>query len=110
MPFFESLYRISRRERVVWASMAEKKLPKRLKSSERAYLPKRARKSIHRDRIDPTLFRRLQLRFFCDDCSHYSASERFCTLGYRARHTRAEQLVEYELTGQMALCRAIEID
>jgi hypothetical protein len=86
------------------------KLPKRLATLGRRYLPKPSRRSIKLDTISSHDFNRLELRFFCDDCSHYAPSQRQCTLGYRARHTRAEQKDLFELTGKMALCRAIEID
>jgi len=86
------------------------KLPKRLAASGRRYLPKPRRRSINLDTLHPSDFNRLELRFFCDDCSHYAPSHRLCTLGYRARHTRTEQTKLFELTGKMALCRALEID
>lgn len=72
--------------------------------------PKRLRKSIKIDRIHPVDFNRYELRFFCEDCSHYSASNQTCTMGYRAQHTRAEQLANYKLMGGMAQCRFLEID
>jgi hypothetical protein len=95
------------------ASATKSPLPKRLnpiEGSVRAYLPKKPRRSIKLDRIHPTDLRRFELRFFCEDCSHYSASKGSCTFGFRAQHTRAEQMAIYERTGQMALCRALEID
>ncbi len=86
------------------------KLPKRLLTENRHYLPRPRHRSITLDVIDPRDFNHLELRFFCDDCSHFASSQGLCTLGYRARHTRTEQLKLYELTGKMALCRALEID
>lgn len=85
-------------------------LPKRLTAKDRRYLPKPSPRSIALDTIHPRDLNRLNLRFFCDDCSHYSASQKICTIGYRARHTREEQTKLYEITGKMALCRALEID
>ena len=86
------------------------KLPRRLAAKDRRYLPKPSPRSIALDKVHPRDFNHLDLRFFCDDCSHYSTRESICTLGYRAQHTRAEQSKVYELTGKMALCRALEID
>lgn len=86
------------------------KLPKRLKSKGRGYLPKPQRRGIMLDTIRARDFLRLELRFFCDDCAHFNGESLTCTIGYRARHTRTEQLRLYELTGKMALCRSIEID
>lgn len=89
-------------------------LPRRLRRDGRPYLPKSARKSIKLDTIRAADFNRFDLRFFCEDCSFFDRRSgpegQRCSLGYRARHTRAEQLKLYERTGQMALCRAIEID
>lgn len=87
-----------------------KPLPKRLAKGQRTYLPKRPRRPIQLDTIHPVDFRRYELAFFCDDCSHFSSGDKTCMLGYRAQHTRAEQEAIFELTGRMALCRAIEID
>lgn len=89
---------------------SDQRLPKRLLKDGRRYLPKRQRLGIRLDRIDPTDLRLFELRYFCDDCTHYDCSQKKCTLGYRAQHTKTEQMRLYELTGQMALCRAIEID
>ena len=74
------------------------------------YLPKPQRRAIKLDRIHPTDLRTMNPQFFCDDCSHYSQSKNRCTMGYRAQHTRAEQMAIYNLTGKMALCRFLEID
>jgi hypothetical protein len=89
----------------------ETKLPKRLKKENRTYMPKRPRRSIKVDSVHPGDLRKYQPAFFCDDCSHYSASTGgVCTLGYRAQHTREEQMKLYNLTGKIACCRAIEIE
>jgi hypothetical protein len=81
-----------------------------LKKPERRYLPKPQRRAIVLDTVQAADLRRFDLRIFCDDCSHFSASKGLCTFGYPARHTRSEQTAHYNLTGKMALCRAIEID
>lgn len=76
----------------------------------RPYLPRRQRKSIKLDRVNPRDLSKFDVRFFCDDCSHFSSSEKRCTMGYVAQHTREEQMALYNLTGMMALCRFMEID
>lgn len=48
--------------------------------------------------------------FFCDVCSHFDSKKVVCTLGYKPIHTIAVQKAKYELSGQMAFCRALEID
>lgn len=86
------------------------KLPKRLSKPERSYLPKGHRRSIVLDTVQARDWNRLDLRFFCDDCSHFSLSQSLCTIGYPAIHRRAIQGALYERTGQIAMCRALEID
>ena len=48
--------------------------------------------------------------FFCDACSHFDSDRTKCTIGYKAVHTVEIQTALYEQTGQMALCRFLEID
>ena len=90
------------------------KLPKRLRSPNRQYLPQTRSRSILLDAVKASDLNHLELRFFCEDCSHYvsgaGSGAGQCTLGYPARHTKREQLALHEVTGRMALCRAIEID
>ncbi len=74
------------------------------------YHPKKPRRSIKLDRISPTDLRTMNPQLFCDDCSHYSPTNQICTIGFRAQHTRQEQMAIYNLTGKMALCRFLEID
>ena len=89
---------------------APKPLPKRLRRSDRPYLPRQQRRSIKLDRVHPADLRSFDARIFCEDCSHFSSEQYACTIGYRAQHTRAEQLELYERTGKIAFCRALEID
>lgn len=85
---------------------SEQKTP----NSQRPYLPRRQRKSIKLDRVNPRDLSKFDVRFFCDDCSHFSLSEKRCTMGYVPQHTREEQMAIYNLTGMMAFCRFLEID
>jgi hypothetical protein len=76
----------------------------------RPYHPKRPRRSIKLDRIHPRDLRIYQPAFFCEQCSHFDSPNGACTVGYRALHTKKEQMALYEITGMMALCRFLEID
>lgn len=74
-------------------------------------------RSAKADKVHPSDWRRYVLPengpiggFFCDVCSHYAAKTGICTLGYKPIHTIAEQSAKYDRTGQVALCRSIEID
>lgn len=75
-----------------------------------SYHPRRPRRSIKLDRIHPSDFAKYDIAFFCDQCSHYDGTNRYCTMGYRPQHTREEQMAIYNLSGKMALCRFLEID
>jgi hypothetical protein len=67
--------------------------------------------SIKKDRVNPTDFLKYDTRFSCNDCSHFDGSRTACTIGYNpAHHLRDEQLRQYDLAGNMAFCRFIEID
>jgi hypothetical protein len=88
-------------------------LPKRLKKAGRDFLPKPSRRSIKLDHVRAADFRRIDTRFFCEDCVHFASQApqaSKCTLGYRAQHQRPEQMALYNLSGKIAFCRAIEID
>lgn len=71
---------------------------------------RRPRMGIKLDRVDGRDFMRFDLVYACEQCSHYSFSERRCTMGYLAQHTREKQLELYNRTGFMAFCRFLEID
>jgi hypothetical protein len=68
------------------------------------------RRSIRLDTVHPRDMNHVDVRFFCDDCSHYSSTKRHCTIGFVAQHTRENQMKIYNLTGKIAFCRFIEID
>jgi hypothetical protein len=77
---------------------------------QRPIFPHRKRRTIKLDGVNPRDFAKYDVRFFCDDCSHYSASTHVCTMGYVPQHTKRAQLALYDLTGKMAFCRFLEID
>jgi hypothetical protein len=68
------------------------------------------RRSIRLDAVHPRDMNNVDVRFFCDDCSHYSLTKKHCTIGFLAQHTRESQMKIYNLTGKIAFCRFIEID
>ena len=74
------------------------------------YQSRRPRKSIKLDAVNPGDFRRYDLIFACEQCSHFAPVAGSCTIGYRAQHRRDDQLALYERTGKMAFCRFLEID
>lgn len=71
---------------------------------------KRPRMGIKLDRVDPRDFMGMNLIYACEQCSHYSASEARCSMGYVPQHTLSQQLELYNRTGFMAFCRFLEID
>lgn len=79
----------------------------RIHKVKKAGLPRR---SIRLDTVHPRDMVNVDVRFFCDDCSHYSFTAKHCTIGFVAQHTRENQMKIYNLTGKIAFCRFIEID
>lgn len=75
-----------------------------------AHQKRRPRQSIKLDRVDPRDFRRYEMIFSCDQCSHYDSARKHCTMGYNPQHTHEQQMARYNLTGFMAFCRFLEID
>ncbi len=69
------------------------------------------RASMRKDKINPVDFMKYDFRFACEDCTHYCAKRELCTLGYiSSLHRKDAQLHQYNLSGNMALCRFHEID
>jgi len=47
----------------------------------------------------------------CEDCTHFDASTETCTFGFPTEpFRRATQISDLHALGEMAFCRAIEID
>ncbi len=74
------------------------------------YTPQRVRRGMKTDRVDWGDFKRYQPQVFCDDCIHFDAPQKHCTMGYAPLHTKTEQMAQFELTGEMAFCRFCEIN
>lgn len=73
--------------------------------------PKKLRPSIRHDAISASDYLNYTLPFACEDCSHFAAEKKECTLGYNCEHhLRDYQKKCFELSGKMALCRFLEID
>ena len=72
---------------------------------------KSSRRSIKYDRVQAADLLAHEVRFSCEDCSHFSRSQEACTLEFQSRpHRRDQQMKDFELTGHMAFCRFLEID
>ncbi|MDX9730294.1 MAG: hypothetical protein RBT63_00850 [Bdellovibrionales bacterium] len=80
------------------------------KETTGSYQKARVRRGMKNDFILPEDLKRYNPAFFCDDCGHYDRSRQLCTMGYAARHTRSEQMAQFDLTGTMSFCRFCEID
>lgn len=73
--------------------------------------PKKIRRSIKLDRVNPTDFATKNITFCCEQCSHFNPDSESCTIGYSAKlHRKKIQMHRYLTTGHMAFCRFIEID
>ncbi|OFZ31462.1 MAG: hypothetical protein A2622_02445 [Bdellovibrionales bacterium RIFCSPHIGHO2_01_FULL_40_29] len=71
----------------------------------------RLRPSMRREAIHPADYNTYHMPYACEDCSHFASQTTTCTLGLNpAPHLREIQKKNYELSGQMALCRFQEID
>jgi len=67
--------------------------------------------SIKKDTVAPADYLRFDTRFSCEDCSHFDSAQVQCTIGYNPlHHLKAVQTHQYELAGNMAFCRFLEID
>ena len=67
--------------------------------------------SIRKDTVHPADYLKYDTRFSCEDCSHFDSEKVVCTIGYNpTHHLKAEQEHQYELAGNMAFCRFLEID
>lgn len=70
-----------------------------------------ARRSLILDPIHPRDWRELKIIYACEQCSHYDPANKYCTLGYVAKHhTQETQQRNYEMYGRVAFCRFCEID
>lgn len=72
---------------------------------------KRLKKSIKLDRVDPGDFLNMSLIYCCEQCSHYDAEKKICTMGYPSHlHQQKNQLQRFYSNSHMAFCRFTEID
>lgn len=72
---------------------------------------KKARISIKRDVVNPKDYLNYHSPVSCEDCSHFDPEKVWCSLGYNPEpHLKKTQQKSYELSGNMAFCRFLEID
>lgn len=72
---------------------------------------KRIKPSMKKEAILAVDYNRYILPFSCEECVHFHSENTTCTLGLNPHpHLAATQKQNYELSGQMALCRFQEID
>lgn len=94
-------------------STPEKNTMKTSSSKPLSYVPtpKRAKKSIKLDRVNPDDLINKNLLFACEHCSHFDPASESCTIGYRANlHRYDVQMQRFNSHGHMAFCRFLEID
>ncbi len=73
--------------------------------------PRRIRPSIKKDKVNAHDYQNYDHRFSCDDCSHFDSDNTRCTLGYiSVHHRKAQQNIDFLMSGQLAFCRFHEID
>jgi len=67
--------------------------------------------SIKKDMVNARDYLKYDTRFSCEDCSHFDGEKVLCTIGYTPQHhLKSVQTHQYELAGNMAFCRFLEID
>lgn len=70
-----------------------------------------SRRTMRLDRVSAKDLLAHDVRFSCEDCSHFAPNAKICTLGLpAASYLRETQRKTHEITGHMALCRFLEID
>lgn len=75
------------------------------------FTAKRLRRSIKMDRVHPRDFVNYQMIYACEQCSHFSAPDESCTLGFPTKdHRKEQQLKSFHTNSHMAFCRFLEID
>lgn len=73
--------------------------------------PKRIRRSPRFDRVNPSRFIKQDFIYYCEQCSHFDALNKFCSIGYNPpKHMYEDQQKAYNLMGKIAYCRFLEID
>lgn len=67
--------------------------------------------SIRPDRVKPQDILERHLVFSCEDCTYFKNLDKKCVLGMNtAPHLKEAQILKMQLSGQMLLCRFLEID
>lgn len=72
---------------------------------------KRIGSSIIKESIGPAAYNKYKLPYSCEDCTHFKKTDESCTLGMPTEaHLRKNQIISYNISGKIALCRIQEID
>jgi len=67
--------------------------------------------AIIKDPVTLQVYKDLNYATACEDCTHYNPETISCTLAFPvAPFLRAQQIKDLSEKGEMAFCRAIEID
>lgn len=63
------------------------------------------------DKVKPKYVTDMKMAFCCEQCTHFDDVKTLCTFGFPVKpHLRKTQLEQMERTGEMAICRILEID
>jgi hypothetical protein len=82
-----------------------------MREKQSAFTPKKIRRDIKLDRVNPTDFLKYHTTASCEECSHFDSFKIECTFGFpTAPHLRDQQLKTFLTKGHMAFCRFHEID
>jgi hypothetical protein len=66
---------------------------------------------IIKDPVNTKDYERFHYATACEDCTHFDFETVTCTISYPVGHfLKAQQLKDLHERGEMAFCRAIEID
>jgi hypothetical protein len=69
------------------------------------------RRRLILDAIEPQYWGKLEVTYYCEQCSYYIPESEGCTMGLpTAPHRKEQQQKTYELTGRVAFCRYLEVD
>lgn len=69
------------------------------------------RNPIKTDKVNLDEYRRFNYACSCEDCTHFDHRDEKCTFDYPTEpHLKRNQMAQLKETGEMAFCRAMEID
>lgn len=72
---------------------------------------KKATQSMKKDRVSAFDFLSLNAAYACEDCAHFCPKSESCTMGFESQtHRKEKQLKQYFLSGEMQICRFLEVE